>query len=78
MKNLKELREFIIKLILSAIVLAIAFNYLEKKPPVNAINFEVSKPQESTNTPSQLQWHDHFKGIENLPSKPKTQPKEDN
>lgn len=27
--------------------------------------------------PSQLKWHDNFKGIENVPSKPKVQTKED-
>ncbi|QKF66416.1 hypothetical protein AVENP_0856 [Arcobacter venerupis] len=69
---MKDLKYFIIKLILSAIVLTIAFIYLEKKPPVTAINFEVNnKADTSTNVPSQLKWHDHFKGIENLPSKPK-------
>jgi hypothetical protein len=68
---MKDLKYFIIKLILSAIVLTIAFIYLEKKPPVNAIHFDVSRQDNSTNTPSQLQWHDRFKGIENLPSKAK-------
>jgi hypothetical protein len=75
---MKDLKYFIIKLILSIIVLAIAFVNLEKKPPVNAINFDVSKQNTSTNVPSQLQWHDRFKGIENLPSKPKTPQNENN
>ncbi|MDD2896022.1 MAG: hypothetical protein PHG81_08375 [Aliarcobacter sp.] len=75
---MKDLKEFIIKLIISAIVLAIAFTYLDKKPPVNSIQFPVKKQDSTPPTPSQLQWHDHFKGIENLPSKPKVQPKESN
>ncbi len=76
---MKDLKEFIIKLIISAIVLAIAFSYLEKKPPVTAIQFPIRTQDTYTPpTPSQLQWHDHFKGVENLPSKPKVQPKEDN
>lgn len=76
---MKDLKEFIIKLIISAIVLAIAFTYFDKKPPVNAIQFPVRTQDTYTQpTPSQLQWHDHFKGVENLPSKPKVQPKESN
>ena len=76
---MKDLKEFIIKLIISAVVLALAFSYLEKKPPTNTIQFPVRTTQEPTPpTPSQLQWYDSFKGIENVPAKPKVQPKEEN
>jgi len=66
---MKDLKDTIIKLIISAIVLAIAFSYLEKKPTTTAIHFDTSKNQKTEATPSQLQWYDTFKGIENLPSK---------
>jgi|GEM_PF-5839310 len=75
---MNDLKDFIIKLIISVIVLAIAFTFFEKKPAVNAIQFPVRKQETTPPSPSQLQWHDHFKGIENLPSKPKVQPKESN
>jgi ATP/ADP translocase len=68
---MKDLKSTIIKLIISAIILAIAFSYLEKKPTTTAIHFDTSKNQKTEATPSQLQWYDSFKGIENLPSKPK-------
>ena len=72
---MKDLKQLIIKIVISAIVLTIAFIYLEKKPPVNAIHFDISKPADTKATPSQLKWHDSFKGVENVPSKPKTEPK---
>jgi hypothetical protein len=72
---MKDLKELIIKIILSAIVLTIAFIYFEKKPPVeNRIFFDTKKQTTTTNAPSQLQWYDSFKGVENLPSKPKIDP----
>ncbi len=72
MKNLKEL---IIKIVISVIVLGIAFVYLEKKPPIeNKIFFDTKKEKPTTNAPSQLNWYDSFKGVENLPSKPKIDP----
>ncbi len=72
---MKDLKQLIIKIVLTAIILTIAFIYLEKKPPVSAINFDISKPADTTAIPSQLKWHDSFKGIENVPSKPKAEPK---
>lgn len=38
---MKDIKLFIIKLTISIIVLAIAFIFLEKKPPVTAINFDI-------------------------------------
>jgi hypothetical protein len=75
---MKDLKQLIIKIVISAVILILAFIYLEKKPPVNAIHFDISKPSDTPATPSQLKWHDSFKGIENLPSKPKISPKENN
>jgi len=40
---MKDTKAFIIKLTISIIVLAIAFIFLEKKPPVTAINFDIKK-----------------------------------
>ncbi|BAK72612.1 MAG: hypothetical protein AB7S49_10400 [Arcobacter sp.] len=68
---MKDLKYTIIKLIISAIILAIAFSYLEKKPPVNAIHFDTSSNKKTEATPSQLQWHEPFKGVNNLQPKPK-------
>ena len=65
---MKDIKSFIIKLTISAIVLAIAFFYLEKKPPVNAIHFNINKDA-APSIPSKLRWNDPFKGIENVPSK---------
>lgn len=76
---MKDLKSTLIKLIISAIVLAIAFVYLEKKPPTNSVQFEIQKKEENTPAiPSKLQWHDPFKGVSNVPSKPKVIPKEEN
>lgn len=77
---MKDLKETLIKLIISAIVLAIAFAYFEKKPQTNAVDFNVLKKEENTNstpTPGKLQWHDPFKGVSNVPSKPKPIPQEE-
>lgn len=71
---MKDIKLFIIKLTISIIVLAIAFIFLEKKPPVTAIHFDVSK-KETTPTPSKLKWYEPFKGVENVPSKPKIETK---
>lgn len=71
---MKDLKETLIKLIISAIILAIAFAYFEKKPQTNTIDFNVFKKEENLNktpTPAQLQWHDPFKGVSNVPSNPK-------
>ena len=75
---MKNLKEFIIKLIISAIVLAFALIYLDKEPTTsNSIQIPVKEQDNSPAIPSQLKWHDNFKGIENVPSKPKVQTKED-
>jgi hypothetical protein len=72
---MKDLKYLIIKLLISAIILSVAFVYLEKKPAVtNAIHFDIKKKETSSNAPSQLNWYDTFKGVENLPSKPKNDP----
>ena len=71
---MKDTKAFIIKLTISIIVLAIAFIFLEIKPPVTSINFDIKK-QDSTPTPSKLKWHEPFKGVENVPSKPKAETK---
>lgn len=69
---MKDLKNTIIKLIISTIILLIAFSYLEKKPPTNAIHFDTSANKKSEPAiPSKLQWHDPFRGIENLPNKQK-------
>ncbi len=74
---MKDLKDFIIKIVISVIVLAFAFIYLDKKPTTtNSIQFPVRTQDNSPATPSQLKWHDNFKGIENVPSKPKVQPTE--
>ncbi|MBP7769861.1 MAG: hypothetical protein KA055_01915 [Aliarcobacter sp.] len=65
---MKDLKQFIIKLIISAIVLALAFIYLDKREPTTAIHFDINK-QDAPSTPSKLRWNDPFKGIENMPSK---------
>lgn len=65
---MKDIKSFIIKLTISIIVLALAFYYLEEKPPINAIHFDISKPN-NNHTPSSLQWKEPFKGVENVPSK---------
>lgn len=65
---MKDIKSFMIKLIISIIVLAIAFFYLEEKPPVNIIKFDINQNKTST-TPSELKWYDPFKGIDNVPSK---------
>ena len=68
---MKDLKQLIIKIILTGIVLAIAFAYLGKKPQEsNSINFEISKPSSDTKSaPSKLNWYDPFKGVNNMPSK---------
>jgi len=68
---MKDLKHTIIKLIISAIILSIAFYYLGEKPRVNIIHFDTSGNKETNPTPSKLQWYDSFKGIENVPSKEK-------
>ena len=75
---MKDLKELIIKLLISAIVLAFAFIYLDKKPSSPTIQFPVKNQDNTPPIPSQLKWHDHFKGIENVPAKPKVLPKENN
>lgn len=75
---MKNLKEFIIKLIISAFVLAFALIYLDKEPTTtNSIQIPGKEQDNSPAIPSQLKWYDNFKGIENVPSKPKAQPKED-
>ena len=68
---MKDLKYTIIKLIISAIVLVIAFIFFEDKPTLNGINFDINRKNNSSNIPSKLQWSEPFKGIENIPSKPK-------
>ena len=68
---MKDLKYTIIKLIISAIVLVIAFVFFEEKPALNGINFDINRKNNSSNIPSKLQWSEPFKGIENIPSKPK-------
>ena len=75
---MKDLKEFIIKLAISAIVLIFVFIYLDKKPPTATIQFPVKNQDSTPPMPSQLRWYDDFKGIENVPSKSKVQPKENN
>ncbi len=72
---MKDLKNFIIKLLISAIVLTFAFIYLDK-PKTTAIQFPVRDQDNTPPMPAQLKWHDNFKGIENVPSKPKVQTKE--
>ena len=38
------------------------------------INFDIKK-QDTTPTPSKLKWHEPFKWVENVPSKPKAETK---
>ena len=66
---MKDLKYTIIKLIISAIVLVIAFIFFEEKPALNGINFDINRKNNSSNIPSKLQWSEPFKGIENVPPK---------
>ena len=68
---MKDLKYTIIKLIISAIVIVIAFIFFEEKPALNGINFDINRKNNSSNIPSKLEWDEPFKGIENIPSKPK-------
>ena len=68
---MKDLKYTIIKLIISASVIVIAFIFFEEKPALNGINFDINRKNNSSNIPSKLQWSEPFKGIENIPSKPK-------
>ena len=68
---MKDLKYTIIKLIISAIVIVIAFIFFKEKPALNGINFDINRKNNSSNIPSKLQWSEPFKGIENIPSKPK-------
>lgn len=71
---MKDLTQIIIKLIISVIVLALAFAYLNKREPTNAIHFDINR-QDTPSSPSKLKWTDPFRGVENVPSKPKNDPK---
>ena len=66
---MKDLKYTIIKLIISAIVLVIAFIFFEEKPALNGINFDINRKDNSPNIPSKLQCSEPFKGIENVPPK---------
>lgn len=74
---MKDTKGTLIKLTISIIILGIAFKYLEKKPQVNSIQFEIKPVDNTPPMPSKLQWHDPFRGVSNLPSKPKPVQKED-
>ena len=52
-------------------MIVIAFIFFEEKPALNGINFDINRKNNSSNIPSKLQWSEPFKGIENIPSKPK-------
>lgn len=69
---MKDLKSTIIKTTISAIILLIAFKYLEKKPDTPTFNITIFKKEDSNEPPmpQKLKWHDPFKGVENLPSKP--------
>ena len=68
---MKDLKYTIIKLIISAIVLVIAFILFEEKPALNGINFDINRKNNASNIPSKRQWSEPFKGIENVPPKPR-------
>jgi len=69
---MKDLKNTIIKITISAIILLIAFKYLEKKPETQTFNITVFKKEDSNEPPmpQKLQWNEPFKGVSNLPSKP--------
>ena len=68
---MNDLKYTIIKLIIIPILLIIAFIFFQEKPAVNAINFDLIKRDNAPSIPSKLQWHEPFKGIDNVPSKSK-------
>ena len=74
---MKDIKGTLIKLTISIIILGLAFKYLERKPQVNAIQFDMKPVDNTPPMPLKLQWHDPFKGVNNLQSKPKPVQKED-
>ncbi len=68
---MNDLKYTIIKLIIISILLVIAFIFFQEKPAVNAINFDLIKRDNAPSIPSKIQWHEPFKGIDNVPSKSK-------
>ncbi|AXX89200.1 hypothetical protein CKA55_00240 [Arcobacter suis] len=67
---MKDLTYTIIKLIIITAIIVIAFIFFQEKPALDGINFNINK-RDAPSIPSKLQWSEPFKGIENVPPKPK-------